>query len=233
MRDMTGKVSAIIAEIDDQLSRHRNLNVPAMRVVRRSISKSLAKEDAGLVLALGDELVKRNRFVDRMIAYEVTAGHRGAFAALNAKRLIRWASGLAAWETVDLFGCTLGGQAWRAGHLTDSHVHAWSKSPDRWQRRLALVCTVPLNLKSRGGRGDATRTLAICEALVDDRDDMVVKAVSWALRVLSMVDEQSVRRLLSQHGERIAARVRREVTHKLTTGLKSPKRKNNSSKKRK
>jgi len=88
-----------------------------------------------------------------------------------------------------------------------------------------LVATVPLNAKSRGatsGTGDAPRTLAVCTRLLDDRDDMVVKAMSWALRELAKRNPRAVRRFLSEHGERLAARLRREVTNKLTTGLKSP-----------
>ena len=47
-----------------------------------------------------------------------------------------------------------------------------------------MVCTVCLNRKSLGGYGDPDRTLAVCRLLVGDRDDMVVKALSWALREL-------------------------------------------------
>jgi 3-methyladenine DNA glycosylase AlkD len=106
--------------------------------------------------------------------------------------------------------------------LSDATVEKWSRSRDRWQRRLALVCTVPLNSKSRGGIGDTKRTLRICEALMDDRDDMVVKALSWALRELGKRDHEAVRRFLAQHTGRLAARVRREVMNKLTTGRKNP-----------
>ena len=96
--------------------------------------------------------------------------------------------------------------------------------PHRW-RRAALVATVPLNAKSRGATsatGDAIRTLAVCTRLLDDRDDMVVKAMSWALRELAKRNRRAVRTFLSAHGERLSARVRREVTNKLTTGRKSP-----------
>ena len=55
---------------------------------------------------------------------------------------------------------------------------------DFWWRRAALVSTVPLNAKSHGNGYRTADTLAICEMLIDDREDMVVKALSWALRVL-------------------------------------------------
>jgi 3-methyladenine DNA glycosylase AlkD len=79
---------------------------------------------------------------------------------------------------------------------------------------------VPLNSRARGGQGDTARTLRVCAALVDDRDDMVVKALSWALRELSKRDPQSVARFLREHESNLAPRVRREVRTKLETGRK-------------
>jgi 3-methyladenine DNA glycosylase AlkD len=125
---------------------------------------------------------------------------------------------------VDLFGCTVAGQAWREGILSDATVLQWARSADRWRRRLALVATVPLNSRARGGTGDAARTLKVCQTLVDDRDDMVVKALSWALRELVKRDPKAVITFLNRFGARVAARVRREVRSKLKTGLKNPRR---------
>jgi 3-methyladenine DNA glycosylase AlkD len=85
---------------------------------------------------------------------------------------------------------------------------------------------VVLNSKSRGdgkAGGDAKRTLMICTMLIDDREDMVVKALSWALRVLAAVDPAPVHAFLKQHDARLAARVKRETRNKLATGLKNPK----------
>jgi hypothetical protein len=76
----------------------------------------------------------------------------------------------------------------------------------------------------RGGHGDTERTLAVCRLLVDDRDHMVVKALSRALRALAGRGPAAVRAFLVSHQDMPAARVRREIGHKLRTGLKSPRR---------
>jgi 3-methyladenine DNA glycosylase AlkD len=83
-----------------------------------------------------------------------------------------------------------------------------------WCWRRALVATVPLR--------DSKRTLAICGMLIDDRHDLVVKALSWALRAMSKYDAKAARAFIGEHRERLAARVIREVGNKLTTGLKNP-----------
>jgi 3-methyladenine DNA glycosylase AlkD len=80
-----------------------------------------------------------------------------------------------------------------------------------------------LNVKARGGIGDAGRTLAVCSLLIDDRDEMVVKAMSWALRALATRDAKAVERFMAANDSRLSARVRREVGAKLTTGRKNPK----------
>ena len=60
--------------------------------------------------------------------------------------------------------------------------------------------------------------------LLDDRDDMVVKAMSWALRELTKFRSADVQEFLDQHSEKLAPRVKREVGSKLKTGLKNPRR---------
>ncbi len=85
-----------------------------------------------------------------------------------------------------------------------------------------MVSTVALNTAARGGRGDARRTLAVCDLLLDDRDDMVVKALSWALRALAVREPRQVAQYVEARKDKLAARVLREVHNKLTSGLKNP-----------
>jgi 3-methyladenine DNA glycosylase AlkD len=121
-----------------------------------------------------------------------------------------------------LFRLLLTGPAWREHQISDKVIHRWARSKDRWWRRVALVSTVPLNSKAQGGSGDTERTIEVCRLLMSDRDDMVVKAMSWALRELSKRDAESVSRFLNENRDVIAARVLREVSNKLSTGLKNP-----------
>ena len=60
--------------------------------------------------------------------------------------------------------------------------------------------------------------------LAADHEDMVQKALSWALRELVWHDRGAVQHFLDAHDEHLAARVKREVRNKLTSGLKNPRR---------
>ncbi len=61
----------------------------------------------------------------------------------------------------------------------------------------------------------------MCRLLIDDRDDLVVKALSWALREVVVHDAAAVQAVLDRLRGHVAARVQREVGNKLTTGLKA------------
>src|SRR5262249_33196469 len=104
-------------------------------------------------------------------------------------------------------------------------VIQWARSKDLWWRRAACVATVPLNHPGRGGTGDTRRTLKILELVAHEREPMIAKAVSWALRSMVGTDPNAGRKFLKDQDARLPALVKREVTRKLTTGLKNPRRK--------
>jgi 3-methyladenine DNA glycosylase AlkD len=211
--------TAFIAETDELPTR----DTASLRKVRRSWSRKCRAAPAQTVLDLG-LAIGRKRPSLRWIGYELVRHHRGAFAALDDAQLARFAPALDSWESVDAFGRILVGPAWAAGRISGALIESWRDSPNRWLRRAALVSTVALNMPADSGRpdGDARRTLAICEPLIDDRDDMVVKALSWALRALAVRDPDAVRAFLDRHDAALAARVKREVGNKMRTGLKNP-----------
>lgn len=213
---------SLTAAIDRDQRALKKPNTPAVRAVRRRYTKQLEDATARDVLAIAYELLERRG--SRFVAYELIAFHPETMASLGAGHLRRLGRGMASWGDVDTFCCLVAGAVWREGQVADALIHSWAHSKDRWWRRSALVATVPLNVRARGGTGDARRTLAVCRLLIDDRDDMVVKAMSWALRALSEHDPAAVRRFLKTHEDALAVRVLREVRNKLSTGLKNPSR---------
>jgi 3-methyladenine DNA glycosylase AlkD len=158
----------------------------------------------------------------RWIAYELIRYHPTAFRQVGPAELEEFGQGIHSWDTVDTFARTLAGPAWLRGQVADELIHRWAHSPDLWWRRAALVSTVALNMRSQGGSGDIPRTLSVCRLLVTDQEDMVVKAMSWALRELVVHDPKAVQSFLDKHKQTLNARIKREVGNKLRTGLKYP-----------
>jgi len=215
-------VAALVEEIEARVEGLPVRNAPALRRLRREYSKRIEALAPRDVVKIATALIAGRR-VPRFIGDELIASRPDAFATLGLTQLEHLGSGISSWDQVDCFACYLSGPAWREGHIDDQAIEQWAKSKDRWWRRTALVSTVPLNVKARGGRGDARRTLRICSLLIGDRDEMIVKALSWALRALVARDPDAVRRFISKNEARLAALVRREVQYKLATGRKSPK----------
>ncbi|HET6889814.1 MAG TPA: DNA alkylation repair protein, partial [Pyrinomonadaceae bacterium] len=196
----------------------------SIRRIRREFSKQLAEASAEEVVRIALNLARRSEIQYRFFAYELVHHHGQALRSLRTRSLEELGKGIESWSTVDCFACYLAGPAWRENQVPDTLIKRWTRSKDHWWRRAALVSTVPLNSKARGGKGDVRRTLEICELLVDDREDMVVKALSWALRELAKRNPESVYDFLARYEGKLASRVSREVKNKLHTGLKNARR---------
>ena len=221
---MSGRAVPEASEVADDLRALRKRDAASLRRVRRRISRQLQGHDAEVVLDLALELLGSGAPGAHVVAYEVILHHPLALPSLTWADIERLGSTIGSWGEVDTFACCIAGRAWRMGRISDRRIAKWARSSDRWWRRAALVSTVPLNVRAQGGQGDSTRTLAVCSQLLHDRDPMVVKALSWALRALAVRDPDSVRAFLQAHGVELAPRVVREVSSKLDTGRKNPRR---------
>jgi len=211
------------SEIDAEIRALTVRNTRNARAIRRKYSRKLKQASPEFVLDLARDLLENYGY--RWFGYELIQNHRAAFQSIGEAELEEFGQGINTWGSVDSFARTLAGPAWLNGQVSDELIYRWGLSEDRWWRRAALVSTVALNVRSQGGTGDVPRTLEVCRLLVDDHDDMVVKAMSWALRELVVHDADAVREFLSKYEDVLAARVKREVRNKLTTGLKNPRRK--------
>jgi hypothetical protein len=215
------------ARMRETLRKSAPRGVPAWRQLRRVWSRELSSRPASKVIQIALQLVDAGPW-GRFTAYELITSHPSGIGALTLDSVRRLGRGLADWASTDTFACYVAGPAWRDGRLPTREIHAWLRSPDRWQRRAGVVCTVALNVRARGGRGDVARTLAVCRRVVADRDDMVVKALSWALRALVEWDRAAVADFIREHEAALAPRVKREVDTKLRTGRKNRPRPNRS-----
>jgi 3-methyladenine DNA glycosylase AlkD len=218
----TISVDKIAEEIRTVFSALPDSSVPSVRPVRREFSKRLARVNAQQVIELALGLLDEPGI--RWMAYELVHYHQPALASLDEEVLEQFGRGMDSWDAVDPFALYLAGPAWRERQVPDSLIHRWASSQSRWWRRAALVSTVALNTRARGGTGDVARTIEVCRVLAGDHDDMVLKALSWALRELVRHNTGAAQQFLDEYDQELAARVKREVRHKLRTGLKNPAR---------
>jgi 3-methyladenine DNA glycosylase AlkD len=216
---------ALADELASQISLLSVPSTSAVRAIRREFSGRIVAKSAGFVHRFVSCLFSKQSDLFRFVAYELLSHHRRTSDELCADDLQRLGEGINSWASVDCFSMYLSGPTWAQGRVPDRTIIAWARSEDRWWRRAALVSTVALS--RRGRAEDIGKVTRVCRLLVADRDDMVVKAVSWALRELAKKQPQAARNFLAEHREALAARVVRELENKLTTGLKTPRRAKN------
>jgi 3-methyladenine DNA glycosylase AlkD len=194
---------------------------PHIKTLLTELKKMHASWTPSQWIAFCKALVARGIFECQVLAYELIGRMRKLLDALTYADLKDLGRNLDNWASVDHYTVGIYGVLWGRGVVKDAHIQALLKSENFWDRRVAVVATVALNLKSRGGKGDTPRTLAVCEQVVDDHQDMIQKALSWALRELSKRDREAVAGFMEEYKNRLARRVVREVGHKLDFGTKN------------
>lgn len=192
-----------------------------LKAVVKIIRNDISKADHHQVIRICKEMSLTGIFEVQQLAFGLLNKKFRIIEKLAPGDLLVLGTYMDNWVSTDSFGIQVSGPAWRLGCIDDKTVRSWASDNDRWWRRIALVSTVALNLKSQKGEGDIERTLMICEMLPGDRDDMVIKALSWALRELSKRYPAETADFVERHRDILAGRVIREVTRKLLTGRKN------------
>jgi hypothetical protein len=184
-----------------------------VRNVRKYYSRLYRSAPAETMVSIAECL-----YIDQgywFVPYELIRYHKGAIASLTPAQVEALGARLHDWASTDTFSQCIGGPAWKQGVIDDAIVEGWIHSPILWWRRAAVVSTIYCG-------GDPERMLRFSEMLIDDKEDLIVKALSWVLRRAIRYDRAGVEQFLEDHDDRLAARIKREVRNKLDTGLKNP-----------
>ena len=97
------------------------------------------------------------------------------------------------WDTVDGLGnAGVSPLCWR--YDATEIIDQWSESQNRWLIRAAIG-------HQRGWKSDTDVDLVlhICDRHWDNSEFFIAKAIGWALRDITKIDSQSVRRFLNAH----------------------------------
>ena len=198
----------------------KGVAVPNIRPIVKDFRKQFKSAPVEEVIDFA-KLLKATRILEaQQIAFELLDKNKAVLQNITLEDCLVLGEGIDNWVSVDCFAGMVAGPAWREGRIPDEVVEEWAVSEDHWWRRAAVVCTVALNQKSRGGSGDAGRTLNICSIVASDKDDMVAKALSWALRELAKREPEPVVAFVDQNESVLPKRVVREVRRKIETGRK-------------
>jgi len=197
------------------------LNNAEIKMVQKEVNSLFNKLNTegkwNLIFQLNDSLV----YEAYILALLLLSVNKDLLHQIGENRLNRLSANLDNWAAVDTYAVLILGYAWRLQIVDKEYIIQIAKSDNVWQRRSAIVATVALNLKSRGGKGDWLQTLEICALFITDYHDMIIKAVSWALRELAKREPELVLQFVRQNEEGLHSRIKREVMHKIDFGTKN------------
>jgi len=194
--------------------------VPKVKLVLKELKKQTKVFAPREKIDLVKLLINEDVFELQQLAFEYLISEEEILAGLTDEDFRALEKNLDNWLSVDYFS-TIIGYAWRENLISTQKVKSYLHAENHWMRRMVVVATVSLNQKARGGTGDSERTLEVCQLVVDDRDEMVVRALSWALRELGKVAREPVIGFIKKNETRLHKRVLREVKNKLETGKKN------------
>lgn len=159
--------------------RHLGVSLPAMRKVAAGAAKGLSREET---LALVADLWREPLHERRIVAIEILIHNVGLLTADDltvAEGLIRASH---TWAYVDNLAVKV------VGGLVTCHpelagvLDAWVGDENFWIRRTSLLALLP---GIRSGTPDLDRVSKYGDALIEEREFFIRKALGWVLRELA------------------------------------------------
>jgi 3-methyladenine DNA glycosylase AlkD len=163
--------------------------------------------------ALADALWQTDIHEARIAAAKLLTQARIAGDAPVWEVITGWVPTFDAWAIAD-HACDAGGRRLLADPSRIDQVEDWTRDPNFWVRRAALVITLPWSKQNFPKAQDlAIRNRVLCwmEGMADDREWFIQKAIAWWLRDLSKHDAPRARAFLAAHGQRLKPFARKEA----------------------
>ena len=172
-----------------------NTGTKPMRALARSIHLSQRDRwDVGQAMDFADALIRDRYLETKSVGIEVVARYRRDFSPPLLARWKRWLSSnhSANWATTDtMCGMLIGPLLVKHPELAP-RMRAWSRDRNMWVRRASIVGLLPLVRARR----EIDLVYAIAKRLHPDPNDLIHKAVGWALREAGKIDPQRLERYL-------------------------------------
>jgi 3-methyladenine DNA glycosylase AlkD len=172
------------------------INVPEQRIIAKDFANNKSfNESINILQELLEEPIHECRLTSLLILtylYAKTDEKKNIFNFYikNIKYINNW-------DLVDVTCPRIVG-----AYLFDkdrSLLYKLVKSKKLWEKRIAIISTLYF-IK----QGDLSDSLKIAEILLDDKHDLINKAVGWMLREVGKVDEVALHNFLKKHHSKMS-----------------------------
>lgn len=189
---------------------HLGVRVPEVRRLARGAAGGLASRRQ--LDELVDALWRRPVFECRLaaaLALEARPDLAGPAELPRTRRMVREAG---TWAIVDVLAVKVLGAMLLAQPEAGERLEGWARDRDFWVRRAALLSQIePLKAGASFGRFGRW-----ADAMLDEREFFIRKAIGWALRQYARVDPAWVRAFVDARAERLRGLSKREALKHIT-----------------
>jgi 3-methyladenine DNA glycosylase AlkD len=172
--------------------RFRGIRVPA--------SRKLVRNHPDATLATAEELLASDFHEDRLVAlmFMVRLYEKGDAAQREAvyRSYLANTARINNWDLVDLSAEWIVG--WHLVEKSRRPLYRLAASRELWERRIAVLSTFYFIKHDQ-----YDDTFAIAERLLEDKEDLIHKAVGWMIREVANRDGGAARKFLRSHYSRM------------------------------
>lgn len=176
---------------------YRGVAVPDTRRIARA-NRDLSLTDLGKLA--------RSKFHDERLCALIILNHKYEKAATDNQRIelfefwlkLLRSNKINNWDLIDTSAPVMGKILSRHIGYGADFLHGLAKSEVIWERRAAILLTFALIRINKFGP-----TLAIAKDLLNDKEDLIHKAVGWMLREVGKRDEVKLTEFLDKHAKRM------------------------------
>ena len=191
--------------------------VPAVRAAAKRVRKAHPALARPTAVALAEALWREPIHERRMAAIELLALYQDRLDPADMALLERLLRESKTWALIDALSANV------AGGMVERHpelcavLDRWATDPDFWIRRSALLALlVPL----RNGGGDFERFGRYADAMLEEKEFFIRKAIGWVLRDTGKKTPDRVAAWLAPRAARASGLTLREATKHLPEGTR-------------
>jgi len=184
--------------------------------VLRATVKKLAREaelDHDALVATVEALWARGIYELRAAAVELLVLHVERLGPADMALLERLLRASKTWSLVDFISTAVVGTVVVAHPQLARTLDRWASDDDFWIRRAAMLS---LLVPMRKGGGDFARFARYADAMLEEREFFIRKAIGWILREVGRKRPELVVDWLAPRAHRAAGLTLREATRHLT-----------------
>jgi len=158
---------------------HVGVTVPGVRKIARTTMRSHGVADHDGLIALADLLWRPEVHESRLAGVEALKYRVSALDAADLPQIESMLRTARTWALVDPLAADVVGPIVAADTSASTTTDRWARDDDFWVRRSALLSQL---VALRSGHGDFERFSRYADAMLDEREFFIRKAIGWVLR---------------------------------------------------